>query len=43
MKSFEIMKVFYLKLGEEKILMVKVKIVIFILNKEIVGEIFVRG
>lgn len=43
MKSFEIMKVLYLKLGEEKTLMVKAKTAISILNKETAGEISVRG
>lgn len=42
MKSFEIMKVLYLKFGEERTLMVKGKTAISILNKEIAGEISVK-
>lgn len=42
MKSFEIMKVLYLKFGEERTLIVKEKTAISILNKERVGEISVR-
>lgn len=42
MKSFEIMKVLYLKLGGERTLMVKGKTAISILNKETAGEISVR-
>lgn len=42
MKSFEILKVLYLKFGEERTLMVKEKTAISILNKETAGEISVR-
>lgn len=42
MKSFEIMKVLYLKFGEERTLMVKEKTAISILNKGREGEISVR-
>ena len=42
MKSFEIMKVLYLKFWEERTLMVKGKTAISILNKETAGEISAR-